>query len=68
MNRWSIQNLLEDAKLPEITKKDQMSKGHQVLDILYTKPDLDKKVEWFGKNADRLFKKPHQDQRNYFLF
>ncbi len=48
--------MLEDAKLLETTKRDWMSKDHQVLDMLCTKPDLDKEVEWFGKKLTEFLK------------
>lgn len=46
---WSIKNLLEDEKKLKAVRSDweKVNADHQLLVLLCTKQELDKKVEWF---------------------
>ena len=56
MTRWSIKNLLEDDKLYKVAQSDwkRLNENHQLLDLLCTKQELDKEVEWFQEKLTEL--------------
>ena len=56
MSGWSIKNLLEDDKLLQTAQGEwkKTNRDQQPLDLLCTKQDLDKKVEWFQKKLTKL--------------
>ena len=56
MTGWSIKNLLEDDKLCKVAQSDwkRLNENHQLLDLLCTKQELDKKVEWFQEKLTEL--------------
>lgn len=49
MSGWNIKNLLEDKKKLKTAQSDwkKLNTNHQLLDLLYTKKQLDIEVEWF---------------------
>ncbi len=56
MSGWSIKNLLENSKLLEVAQSEwkRTSRDQQHLDLLCTKPELDKEVEWFERKLTEL--------------
>ena len=56
MSGWSIKNLLENSKLLELAQSEwkRTSRDQQHLDLLCTKPELDKEVEWFERKLTEL--------------
>ena len=56
MTGWSIKNLLEDDKLHKVAQSDwkRLNENHQLLDLLCTKQELDKEVEWFQEKLTEL--------------
>ena len=59
MNRCSIKNLLEDDKSLKAAQDNwkKVNSNHQLLDLLYTKQELDKEVEWFQEQMTELLNK-----------
>ena len=51
MTGWSIKNILEDKELLQAAKNEWIiaTKNHPHLDLLCSKEDLDKEVEWFER-------------------
>ena len=56
MSGWSIKNLLGDDKLLQAAQSEwKMTNGdQQSLDLLCTKQELDKEVEWFERKLTKL--------------
>ena len=59
MSGWSIRNLLEDEKKLKAAQSDweKLNVNHQLLDLLCTKQELDKEVEWFQETLTGLLNK-----------
>ena len=59
MSGWNIKNLLEDKKKLKAAQSDwvKLNANHQLLDLLCTKQELDKEVEWFQETLTELLNK-----------
>lgn len=59
MTRWNIKNLIEDNKLFKVVQSDwkRLSGNYPRLNLLCTRKDLDKKVEWFEEKLTKLLNK-----------
>lgn len=56
MSGWIIKNLLEDDKLLQAAQSEwkKFIGDQQILDLLCTKPELNKEVEWFERKLTEL--------------